>query len=166
MGIKRLLAEAFDLTPGDGVIDAVLIRLEGLRRRGLWVNLQYYEQNPGVGRAMFMSVPLQTWMSDATFTQSEYFVPMRALIKDAQRAGVIAPDLRPAQVIDFFIGSIQRCVIMWEYRGRRYRLTDQFDALFRMLWTGINALPDVADPSTMSGNSGFIEYAAGKKVRQ
>lgn len=133
-------------------------------RRCLWINLQYYEENPGVGRAMFMSVPLQTWMRDATYAQSDYFVPMRLLIKDAQREGVIAADLRPAQVVDFFIGSIQRCVIMWEYRGRRYRLTEQFEALFRMLWMGIEAVPSRGHPTDPSGRPGGVATASAKKV--
>ncbi len=106
-------------------------------RRCLWIHLQYYEEHPGVGRAMFMSVPLQTWMRDATYVQSEFFVPMRSMIKDAQAAGVIDPTLHPQQVIDVFVGSIQRAVIMWEYRKRRYSLTSQFEPLFKVLWGGI-----------------------------
>lgn len=106
-------------------------------RRCLWIHLQYYEEHPGVGRAMFMSVPLQTWMRDPTYVQAEFFVPMRAMIKDAQAVGIIDPTLHPQQVIDFFIGSIQRAVIMWEYRKRRYQLTSQFEPLFKVLWNGI-----------------------------
>jgi hypothetical protein len=62
---------------------------------------------------------------------------MRAMIKDAQAVGIIDPTLHPQQVIDFFIGSIQRAVIMWEYRKRRYQLTSQFEPLFKVLWNGI-----------------------------
>lgn len=108
-------------------------------RRCLWIHLQYYEEHPGVGRAMFMSVPLQTWMRDPTYVQAEFFVPLRAMIKDAQAVGVIDPSLQPQQVIDFFVGSIQRAVIMWEYRKRRYPLTSQFEPLFKVLWSGIRA---------------------------
>jgi hypothetical protein len=28
---------------------------------------------------------------------------------------------------------------MWEYRNRRYRLTGQFEPMFRVLWGGIRA---------------------------
>ena len=108
-------------------------------RRCLWIHLQYYQENPGVGRVMFMSVPLQTWMQDDTFVQAEFFIPMRALIKQAQQEGVIDAGLHPLQVIDFFIGSIQRTVVMWEYRKQRYPLTDQFESLYQMLWSGISA---------------------------
>ena len=107
-------------------------------RKCLWIHLQYYEENPGVARAIFMSVPLQTWMQDETFVQADFFVPMLALVKKAQQEGAIDPALQPVQVIDFFIGAIQRTVVMWEYRQRRYRLTDQFETLFGMLWCGIS----------------------------
>ena len=108
-------------------------------RRFIWVNLQYFEENPGVGRAMFMSVPLQTWMRDPTFRQAEFFRPVIALVRDAQAARLIDPVLQPHQVIDLFMGTIQHSIVMWEYRNRRYRLTDQFEPLFRILWSGIGA---------------------------
>jgi AcrR family transcriptional regulator len=108
-------------------------------RRFLWVNLQFFEDNPGVARVMFMSVPLQTWMRDSTFRQAEFFEPIIALVRDAQQARQIDPELQPHQVIDFFMGTIQHSIVMWEYRNRRYRLTGQFEPMFRVLWGGIRA---------------------------
>lgn len=108
-------------------------------RRFLWVNLQFFEDNPGIGRAMFMSVPLQTWMRDPTYRQAEFFQPIIALVRDAQAARTIDPGLQPHQVIDFFMGTIQHSIVMWEYRNRRYRLTEQFEPMFRILWGGIKA---------------------------
>jgi AcrR family transcriptional regulator len=108
-------------------------------RRFLWINLQYYEEHPEIGRVMFMSVPLQTWMRDPTFRQAEFFHPVLVLVRDAQQAGMIDPDLQPYQVIDLFMGTIQHSIVMWEYRQRRYRLTDQFEPMFRILWSGIQA---------------------------
>jgi len=108
-------------------------------RRCLWIHLQFYEENPGIARAMFMSVPLQTWMQDETFAQAAFFSQLRELVKQAQDEGVIDPGLQPAMVIDFFVGAIQRTVVMWEYRKRRYSLTGEFDPLFQMLWSGISA---------------------------
>lgn len=107
-------------------------------RKCLWIHLQYYEENPGVGRVIFMSVPLQTWMEDETFVQSEFFGLLLSIIKQAQQEGAVDASLQPMQVIDFLIGAIQRTVVMWEYRKRKYRLTDQFESLFQMLWCGIS----------------------------
>lgn len=109
-------------------------------RRFLWINLQYFEENPGIARAMFMSVPLQTWMRDPTFRQADFFRPVITLVRDAQVARVIDPGLQPHQVIDSFMGTIQHSIVMWEYRDRRYRLTDQFEPMFRILWGGIRAM--------------------------
>jgi hypothetical protein len=52
---------------------------------------------------------------------------------------VAHPGLQPHQVIDFFMGTIQHSIVMWEYRNRRYRLTGQFEPMFRVLWGGIRA---------------------------
>lgn len=108
-------------------------------RRFIFVNLQYFEENPGISRAMFMSVPLQTWMRDPTFRQADFFRPLIGLVRDAQAARLIDPTLQPHQVIDLFMGTIQHAIVMWQYRERRYRLVDQFEPMFRILWGGIKA---------------------------
>jgi hypothetical protein len=78
-------------------------------------------------------------MRDPTFRQAEFFEPIIALVRDAQQARQIDPELQPHQVIDFFMGTIQHSIVMWEYRNRRYRLTGQFEPMFRVLWGGIKA---------------------------
>lgn len=108
-------------------------------RRFIWVNLQYFEENPAMARAMFMSVPLQTWMRDPTFRQADFFRPVIGLVRDAQAERLIDPSLQPYQVIDLFMGTIQHSIVMWQYRERRYRLVDQFEPMFRVLWSGIRA---------------------------
>lgn len=78
------------------------------------------------------------WMRDVTFVQSEFFRPMLQLVKQAQADGIIDDGVQPFQVIDFFVGAVQRSIIMWEYRKRSYGLTEQFDRLFKMFWSGIS----------------------------
>jgi hypothetical protein len=60
-------------------------------------------------------------------------------VRDAQKAQLIDPALQPHQIIDCFMGTIQHSIVMWEYRERRYRLTEQFEPMFRVLWGGIKA---------------------------
>lgn len=107
-------------------------------RKCLWIHLRYFEENPDVGRVLFMAVPLQTWMRDATFVQADFFGPMLQLVKQAQENGVIDQRVQPFQVIDFFVGAVQRSIIMWHYRKRSYGLTDQYESLFKMFWSGIS----------------------------
>lgn len=107
-------------------------------RKCLWIHLRYFEENPDIGRVLFMAIPLQRWMRDVTFVQSEFFRPMLQLVKQAQADGIIDDGVQAFQVIDFFVGAMQRSIIMWEYRKRSYGLTEQFDRLFKMFWCGIS----------------------------
>lgn len=106
-------------------------------RKYLWIHLRYFEENPDVGRVLFMAIPLQRWMRDETFVQSDFFRPMLHLVKQAQADGIIDDSVQAFQVIDFFVGAVQRSIVMWEYRERCYGLTEQFDRLFKMFWSGI-----------------------------
>lgn len=106
-------------------------------RKCLWIHLRYFEENPDVGRVLFMAIPLQRWMRDETFVQSDFFRPMLHLVKQAQADGIIDDKVQAFQVIDFFVGAVQRSIVMWEYRERCYGLTEQFDRLFKMFWSGI-----------------------------
>jgi len=107
-------------------------------RRALWIHLRYFEENPEVARVLFMAVPLQRWMRDETFVQSEFFRPLLQLVRQAQADGIIDDEVQAFQVIDFFVGAVQRSIVMWDYRGRSYGLTAQFERLFKMFWSGIS----------------------------
>ena len=76
-GSKEGLLFAF-LNDWLGVLtDRMVDHLQGIEdlkeklRKFFWVQLDYYEKNPGVGRIIFMTVPITTWMTDKTFAQEK-----------------------------------------------------------------------------------------------
>ena len=123
------------------LLDEGMAGLESPReklRKCLWIHLRYFEENPEVARVLFMAIPVQRWMRDETFVQSDFFGPMLQLVKQAQADGIIDDQVQAFQVIDFFVGGLQRSIIMWDYRKRSYGLTEQFERLFKMFWSGIS----------------------------
>ena len=45
-------------------------------RKVLWLQLDYYERNPGLARIIFMTLPMNTWMADETFKQKKMISPL------------------------------------------------------------------------------------------
>ncbi|CCN16801.1 transcriptional regulator, TetR family [Bordetella bronchiseptica MBORD678] len=105
----------------------------------LAVHLQFYEENPNVGRVIFLTVPLERWMRDETFAYRE---PSKALLREiinGQKNGQLRDDVPGINLLDAYTGMFNRTFLMWEYRQRQYKLTSQLDSVFAILWDGIKA---------------------------
>lgn len=125
-----------------GRVDQALLGLESPRekiRKTLWVHLDYYERNPKVGRVIFLTVPMQTWITTERFGRREFALSLMGVIKDGQRDGSINADLPVQITLDFIVGGFARAFIMWQYRGCQTSLTSQFNPMFQILWLGLEA---------------------------
>ena len=108
-------------------------------RKLLWCHLDYYERNPKVGRILFMTVPTHTWMQTNTFAYREFVEVLVEIIKSGQHAKVIRNDLPILTALDFLVGALVRTFVMWQYRGCTYKLVDQFEPLFGLVWSGVGS---------------------------
>lgn len=106
-------------------------------RKVLWLQLDYYERHQGLGRILFMTLPMKTWMADATFQQKRMINLYLAVLKSGQREGVLEAGVRAGVLLDFMLGIVQRSFVMWVSRGRREPLADQANLLFEMIWRAI-----------------------------
>ncbi len=106
-------------------------------RKVLWLQLDYYERNPGLGRILFMTLPMATWMADKTFQQKRMINLYLEVIKKGQQEGVLNPHVRAGVLLDFMLGLVQRSFVMWVQRGRQESLAGQSSMLFDMIWRGI-----------------------------
>ena len=106
-------------------------------RKVLWLQLDYYERNPGLGRILFMTLPMATWMADKTFQQKKMINLYLEVIKKGQQEGVLNPDVRAGVLLDFMMGLVQRSFVMWVQRGQKESLSGQTSVLFDMIWRGI-----------------------------
>jgi AcrR family transcriptional regulator len=106
-------------------------------RKVLWLQLDFYERNPHLGRILFMTLPMATWMNDKTFQQKKMIHLYLDVLKKGQEQGILNPKVRAGVLLDFMLGLVQRSFFMWNQRGCREGLASQANVLFEMVWRGM-----------------------------
>lgn len=143
-GSKERLVFAFvDVWMGK-LTDRIVDHLHGIEdlkeklRKMFWLQLDYYERHEGLGRILFMTLPMKTWMADETFQQRKMIDLLISVLRQGQQAGVLNPNVRAGTLLDFIMGFVQRSFFMWILRGRKESLSGQANALFEMVWRGLS----------------------------
>lgn len=143
-GSKEGLLFAFvDIWLGE-LTDRITDHLQGIEdlkeklRKVFWVQLDYYEKNPGLGRILFMTLPMKTWMADRTFAQKKMMNLFLDVLREGQKGGILNPSVRAGVLLDFILGFVQRSFFMWISRGRQESLGGQANRLFDMVWRAIS----------------------------
>ncbi|MCP3887576.1 MAG: TetR/AcrR family transcriptional regulator [Desulfobulbaceae bacterium] len=149
-GSKEQLLFAFVNIWMGKLTDRIADHLNGIEdlkeklRKVFWLHLDYYERNEGLGRILFMTLPMQTWMADNSFDQKRRITLIINVLKEGQKEGIINPEIRAGSLLDFMLGFIQRTFFMWIIRGKQNSLTTNANALFEMIWQGM-ANPDIIE---------------------
>ena len=143
-GSKERLLFAF-VDKGLGKLtERIVDHLKGIQdlkekmRKVLWLQLDYYERHPELGRILFMTVPMKTWMADDSFRQKKMINLYLDVLKEGQARGQLNPDVRAGVLLDFMLGLVQRSFFMWVSRGQKESLADQTGILFEMIWRAIS----------------------------
>lgn len=146
-GSKEQLVFAFvDIWMGK-LTDRIVDHLQGIEnlkeklRKVFWLQLDYYERHEGLGRIVFMTLPMKTWMADETFDQPRMMTLMIDVLRQGQKEGVLNPHVRAGTLLDFFMGFVQRSFFMWILRGKNESLAEQANIMFEMVWQGMLAKP-------------------------
>ena len=140
---ERLLFAFVDIWLGE-LTERIVDHLQGIEnlkeklRKVLWLQLDYYEKNPGLGRILFMTVPMKTWMADDTFQQKKMIHTYMDVLRRGQAQGVLTDRVRAGVLLDFMLGLVQRSFFMWISRGQAEGLAAQANTLFEMVWRGIS----------------------------
>jgi len=149
-GSKEQLLFAFVNIWMGKLTDRIADHLNGIEdlkeklRKVFWLHLDYYERNEGLGRILFMTLPMKTWMADESFDQRKRVGLIIDVLKEGQRQGIINPDVRAGSLLDFMLGFIQRTFFMWVIRGKQESMTKEASALFEMVWQGM-VNPDIIE---------------------
>lgn len=106
-------------------------------RKVFWLHLDYYERHECLGKILFMTLPMKTWMRDESFDQKKRVTLIIGVIKAGQQQGIINPKVRAGSLLDFLLGFIQRTFFMWVIRGQQESLTSSANDLFEMVWQGM-----------------------------
>ncbi|MFT5726335.1 MAG: AcrR family transcriptional regulator [Desulforhopalus sp.] len=142
-GSKEHLLFAFVNIWMERLTDRIEDHLKGIEdlkeklRKVFWLHLDFYERHEKLGRILFITLPMKTWMVDESFDQKRRVRLIIDVFKDGQRQGVINPNIRAGSLLDFLLGFIQRIFFMWVIRGQQEKLADEANALFEMVWQGI-----------------------------
>jgi AcrR family transcriptional regulator len=147
-GSKERLVFAFvDIWLGE-LTERISDHLQGIEdlkeklRKVLWLQLDYYERNQHLGRILFMTLPMATWMADETFQQKKMIHLFMDVLKKGQTEGVLNPKVRAGVLLDFILGMVQRWFFMWIQRGRKGSLSAESNVLFEMIWRAITVSGD------------------------
>ncbi len=155
-GSKERLLFAFVNIWMAELTDRIADHLKGIEdlkeklRKVFWLHLDYYERHEKLGRILFMTLPMQTWMTDESFDQKKRVTLIIEVLKNGQREGIINPNVRAGSLLDFMLGFIQRLFFMWIIRGKQGSLVEDAHNLFEMVWQGM-------------ANPAIIRYAAPPK---
>ena len=106
-------------------------------RKVFWLQLDYYEKNPGLGKILFMTLPMKTWMADKTFQQKKMINLFLEVLRQGQKEGILNPNVRAGVLLDFMLGYVQRSFFMWVARGQKESLAAQANVAFEMVWRAI-----------------------------
>lgn len=85
-------------------------------RKVFWIQLDYYEKNPGLGKILFMTVPMQTWMADNTFLQKKMFNVFMDVLQQGQKQGILNPKVCVGMLLDVMHGLVQ-CFFYVDLQG-------------------------------------------------
>lgn len=147
-GSKERLVFAFvDIWLGE-LTERITDHLQGIEdlkeklRKVLWLQLDYYERNSHLGRILFMTLPMATWMADTTFQQKKMIHLYLDVLKKGQAEGILTPNVRAGTLLDFMLGMVQRSFVMWVQRGQEGSLSAQANVIFQMLWRGMTHSKD------------------------
>jgi len=139
---ERLLFSFVDIWLGN-LTERITDHLQGIEdlkekmRKVYWLQLDYYERHPGLGKILFMTLPMQTWMSDETFRQKRMINLYLEVLKRGQAEGILNPQVRAGVLLDFMLGTVQRAFFMWVSRGQQKSLAGESQVLFDMVWRAI-----------------------------
>lgn len=148
---ERLLFAFVDVWLGK-LCDRIVDHLQGIEdlketmRKVFWLQLDYYERNQGLGRILFMTVPMKTWMEDETFVQQKMIRIYLDVLKKGQAEGILNPNVGTEVLLDVMMGFVQRTFFMWVSRGQTDGLAERANDLFEIIWRAMtNPAMDTRD---------------------
>jgi len=129
----------------DALVDRLIDHLQGIRetkeklRKIFWIQLDYFERNADIGKIIWITVPLKTWMAHETYKQNRLMDVIINVLKEGQTKGIFNPDVRPGLLLNFIIPLINRSFNEWVYRGQKESLTSEADVIFEMILRAISS---------------------------
>lgn len=139
---ERLVFAFVDVWMGK-LTDRIVDHIQGVEdlqeklRKVFWLQLDYYERHEGLGRIVFMTLPMKTWMADETFEQRRMMSLLIKVLNQGQEEGIFNDQVDATILLDFLMGFVQRSFFMWIQRGKQDSLVERANPMFGMVWRGM-----------------------------
>jgi len=125
-----------------GLVQAHVKGLESSRemfRKVFWATLDYYDQNPGVAVAAFVTVPMRTWMREKTYVRKDAEKFFREICQYGLRRKEIDASVTPRDCMDLYFMFCYRQIHLWYYKGMKWKLADTVPRFFPLFWKTVSS---------------------------
>lgn len=142
-GDKQALLDACVLHWANRLAERMTDHLIGIEtykdrlRKVFWVVLDFFEQNPKVGRMILGSVYPGAMRHDITAEQRRLTNLFMAVLAEGRERGILNDRVSEGVLLDYFYGVLARLIQMHPLRRDESPLTAQTNELFEMLWRAI-----------------------------
>jgi len=120
------------------------MHLEGLEntkelfRKVFWVTMDYYDRNPGVAITAFITVPMRTWMREASYRRNDAHDIMTRITRHGHDRREIASHIKPGQIMDLYFMFCHRQIQLWYYHGMKWSLVSTIPSFFNLFWKSVS----------------------------
>lgn len=129
--LARLAARMIDHLQG---IDSVKERL----RKTLWVCFDFVDSSPDAVMVLSTAVPVSRYRNIAIYRNKGLLSAFLKVLEDGQQRGILNDTVPLYILFDIFMGFISRLGLMHIIRQQPNPITEDFDALFTILWRAIS----------------------------
>ncbi len=120
------------------------VHLQGLEstreifRKIFWVTMDYYDHNPGVAITAFITVPMRSWMREASYRRNDGCDIMTRVTRHGHDRGEIDPAIQSRQIMDLYFMFCHRQIQLWYYHGMKWSLVSTIPGFFGLFWKSVS----------------------------
>ncbi len=103
-------------------------------RRIFWVTMDFYDKHPGVAVTSFITVPMRTWMKEASYRRDGERTFVKEVLDRTRERGDIDPTLDDRHISDLYFMFCHRHIHAWYYYGVRWKLADTISDFYELFW--------------------------------
>jgi len=116
----------------------IKIHIQGLKsfkevfRKMLWTTMDFYDRNPGMAVTAFITVPIRTWMQEASYRMLP--TAFDDVLKGALKRGQVDPIIDRRRFQDIYYMICYRSIHTWYYFGMKWTLVKAIERNYEMYW--------------------------------
>lgn len=99
----------------------------------LEVEFAFYDRDPRIARALFLTLPRGIWTRDPSFRNPAFRQLLRT-IEIGRAEGTVVESLDKINLADAVVGIIDRAVVSWLFRGSPNKIADKTPDILRLIW--------------------------------